>query len=55
MNNILLVFLGGGLGSLARFGISEIVKENFKAQFPIATLCSKHYQLFNISSNDCFF
>ncbi len=40
MNNILLVFLGGGLGSLARFGISEIVKNNFKASFPIATLSS---------------
>ncbi|MBL0330255.1 MAG: fluoride efflux transporter CrcB [Bacteroidetes bacterium] len=40
MNNILLVFLGGGLGSVARFGISEIVKNNFKSSFPIATLCS---------------
>lgn len=40
MNNLLLVFLGGGLGSLARFGISEIVKNNFKSSFPIATLCS---------------
>jgi CrcB protein len=40
MNNILLVFLGGGLGSLARFGISEIVKTNFKSSFPIATLLS---------------
>ena len=40
MHNILLVFLGGGLGSLARFGISEIVKNNFKYSFPIATLCS---------------
>lgn len=40
MNNLLLVFVGGGLGSLARFGISEIVKNNFKSSFPIATLCS---------------
>jgi CrcB protein len=40
MNNILLIFLGGGLGSVARFGISEIVRSNFKSQFPIATLCS---------------
>ena len=40
MNNILLVFLGGGIGSLARFGVSEIVKSNFKSSFPIATLCS---------------
>jgi CrcB protein len=40
MNNILFVFLGGGLGSLARLGISEVVKANFKSSFPIATLCS---------------
>jgi CrcB protein len=40
MNNLLLVFLGGGLGSVARFGVSEFVKANFKSVFPIATLCS---------------
>ncbi len=40
MNNIFFVFLGGGLGSLARFGVSEIVKTNFKSSFPIATLIS---------------
>ena len=40
MNKFLLVFLGGGLGSIVRYGISEFVKQNFKAVFPIATLCS---------------
>lgn len=40
MNNIFLVFLGGGIGSLARFSVSEIVRSNFKSSFPIATLCS---------------
>jgi CrcB protein len=40
MNNIIFVFLGGGLGSLARFGVSEIVKTNFKSSFPFATLIS---------------
>ena len=40
MNNLLLVFLGGGLGSIARFGVSEFVRSNFKSLFPIATLCS---------------
>jgi CrcB protein len=40
MNNILLVFLGGGIGSLMRYGISAFVQTNFKAVFPIATLCS---------------
>ena len=40
MNNLLFVFLGGGLGSIARYGISEIVRYNFKSVFPTATLCS---------------
>ncbi len=40
MNNIVLVFLGGGAGSIARYGISEIVKINFRSAFPIATLLS---------------
>jgi CrcB protein len=40
MNNLLLVFLGGGLGSLARLGVATIVQMNFKSVFPIATLCS---------------
>lgn len=40
MNNFLLVFLGGGLGSVLRYGIYEFVKTNFKAVFPFATLCS---------------
>lgn len=40
MNNLLLVFLGGGIGSVARYGISELVRTNFKTNFPIATLCS---------------
>jgi CrcB protein len=40
MNNLLLVFLGGGLGSISRYGISEVVRINFKSAFPIATLCS---------------
>jgi fluoride exporter len=40
MNNLLLVFLGGGLGSIVRYGISEVVKSNFKSVFPLATLFS---------------
>ncbi len=40
MNNLFFVFLGGGLGSIARYGISEVVKYNFKTVFPTATLCS---------------
>ena len=40
MNNIIAVFIGGGLGSLARFGISIFVYEKFKSMFPLATLIS---------------
>ncbi len=40
MNNLLLVFIGGGLGSLVRMGIASFVHSNFKSVFPIATLCS---------------
>lgn len=40
MNNLVLVFLGGGIGSVLRFGISEVVKNNFKTSFPLATLFS---------------
>jgi fluoride exporter len=40
MNNILLVFLGGGLGSIARYGVSEIVKTHFKTSYPLATFLS---------------
>ena len=40
MNNLLLVFLGGGAGSLARYGISELVRRNLQSVFPVATLTS---------------
>lgn len=38
--NWLLVFLGGGLGSLSRYGISEWMRAHVKNAFPLATLCS---------------
>ncbi len=40
MNNLLLVFLGGGLGSILRYGIGVAVQTNLKTAFPVATLCS---------------
>jgi CrcB protein len=40
MNNLLLVFLGGGAGSITRFGIATFVQANFKAAFPLATFLS---------------
>ena len=40
MYNLVAVFIGGGFGSLARYGISEWVKLNFKTAFPLATFVS---------------
>ena len=33
-----LVFLGGGLGSLARFGVGELALKMYKGDFPLGTL-----------------
>lgn len=38
MLNILAIFFGGGLGSLARYGIS-IMLRTYSLDFPLATLC----------------
>jgi CrcB protein len=40
MNSILAVFIGGGLGSLVRFGISKLVISGFEKINPISTLIS---------------
>lgn len=40
MYNTLIIFLGGGIGSLARFGISEFVRTNIRPSFPVSTLIS---------------
>jgi CrcB protein len=40
MSSIFAVFVGGGLGSLARFGIFKIIQANSGSSFPIATLFS---------------
>ena len=40
MKNLLLVFIGGGTGSLARYAVSLITKAFFSTAFPIATLIS---------------
>ena len=44
MNNLIAVFIGGGFGSLVRYGISTITLYLIKTTFPVATLIS------NISS-----
>jgi len=38
--NYLLVFIGGGLGSLTRFGVSNLTTAFYSANFPLATLIS---------------
>lgn len=40
MTNLLLVFIGGGLGSIVRYGISEFARIKFHSVFPLATFCS---------------
>ncbi len=38
MNALFAVFLGGGLGSLARFGVSSVVTSGFKNINPLGTM-----------------
>ena len=40
MGSMLAVFVGGGLGSLTRFGIFKIIQTHSASSFPIATLFS---------------
>lgn len=40
MKNFLLAFLGGGLGSIARYAISCLIGQNNVHTFPIATFIS---------------
>ncbi len=37
LTNIILVFLGGGLGSLFRYGIGLLILSNFRIYFPLGT------------------
>lgn len=40
LNNFIAVFIGGGIGSVVRFGISLLTMQYFKTVFPLATLLS---------------
>lgn len=40
MNNVLLIFIGGGIGSVMRYFVSWIVQTRFVSVFPLATLIS---------------
>ena len=38
MNSLLYVFIGGGLGSVLRFGLSKFVLSSFNTKLPLGTL-----------------
>lgn len=38
--NIVAVFIGGGLGSLFRYGITKLISSSILIEFPLATLLS---------------
>ncbi len=40
MKNILIIFFGGGLGSIARYGMAVLVRKFPVSSFPFATLLS---------------
>lgn len=40
MVNLLLIFIGGGLGCLTRYGVSKMILSTPEQQFPMATLIS---------------
>ena len=40
MNTLIAVFIGGGLGSITRFGISKFITSGFKEINPVGTLTS---------------
>lgn len=40
MNNFVLVFIGGGVGSVLRYGLSEYFKNKIAIHFPIATFAA---------------
>lgn len=38
MNSLIAIFIGGGLGSLSRYGVTVLSKTLFKTGFPLGTL-----------------
>lgn len=40
LSNLVAVFIGGGIGSVVRFGISLLMMHYYKSAFPLATLLS---------------
>lgn len=52
--NYLLVFLGGGLGSLIRYFINKLIPQDF-TNFPFATFCSNVLSCFIFGITIAFF
>ena len=46
LSNFLYVFLGGGIGSVVRFGISMLMVNYYRGSFPLATLISNTLSCF---------
>jgi len=40
MMTLIYIFIGGGLGSLSRYGVSKLVENNYSTNLPIATFIS---------------
>ena len=40
MHILIAIFIGGGLGSVTRFGMSKVITSNFQNINPVATLTS---------------
>lgn len=43
MINLILIFLGGGLGSISRFGVSKLSLNFYDGKFPVGTLLSNFF------------
>ena len=46
LTNLVIVFIGGGVGSLMRFSITLVMNHYYKAVFPLATLLSNVFSCF---------
>ena len=47
INLSILIFLGGGLGSLSRFGLTKFGHYLFDTKFPIGDANSEYFGLYN--------
>jgi CrcB protein len=55
MKNILIVFLGGGFGSIARYGMATLVRKVSLSSFPVATLLSNAFSCLVLALAVSFF